>query len=168
MYSINRGDMSKGGYKKNNKVESNHLFKPKWNNKKTVAIRVPEVFKSTLLKIARHLDKTTVISLDDQKIINDVANCFRYKELWTKYKNRTIELRQDKRELFKQIDNLDNKNKQKNNQDKYELAVKCFGEFLESQNLNIEDLSKARKGTKKNQLYEINQWLIKKSANLNS
>lgn len=72
--------MPRGGLRPNTKVESNHLFKPKWNNKKTTAIRIPEVFKDVLLGIARHLDKTKVTTEDDQEVIDDVADCFRHEK----------------------------------------------------------------------------------------
>ena len=65
--------------------------------------------------------------------------------------------------VYQEIFHKSNQNKQKNSQNKYQIAVECFGEFVESQKLNMEDLSKSRKGTKKHQLYEINQWLIEKS-----
>lgn len=152
--------MPRGGKRPNTKVESNHLFKPRWNNKKTVAIRVPEVFKDVLLGIARHLDKTKVITEDDQEIIDDVVNCFRHKKLWIQYRSRLVEIRQEKIVLLKEIDNLTNQSKQNSNQNKYKIAAKCFDEFLNSQNLNIEELAKSRKGTKKHQLYEINKWFI--------
>jgi hypothetical protein len=155
--------MPKGGLRTDKDGTTNHLFKPKWNNKKTTAIRIPEVFKSVLLGIARHLDRTQISTIDDQEIIDDVVNCFRYKELWSKYKSRIIELRQEKRELIHEVNNLSKPNKQKNQQNKYQIAVECFEEFVDNQNLNMEELSKSRKGTKKHQLYEINQWLLKQS-----
>lgn len=87
--------------------------KPKWNNKKTTAIRIPEVFKGVLLGIAKHLDKTKVSTGDEREIIDDVVNCFRYKELQIKYRKRLIELRDEKKELIREVDKLSRKSLQK-------------------------------------------------------
>ena len=42
---------------------------------------------------------------------------------------------------------------------RYQIAVECFEEFIESQKLDLSELSKAKKGTKKRQLSDIHQWL---------
>ena len=150
--------MSKGGLRVGKDGTTNHLFKPKWNNKKTSAIRIPEVFKDVLLTIARHLDKAQISTIDDREIVDDVVNCFKYKELKERYKTRIIELRQDKKKLLEENEKLAKLIKQNNSKSKNKTAVEFFAEYLESQNLNMEDLSKSRKGTKKHQLFEINEW----------
>lgn len=151
--------MTRGGLRQNNKSDSNHLFKPKWRLGKTTAIRIPEVLKNTLLEIAKHLDKTK-LSLDkDANILDDIVNCFLYKERSQKYRNVIVELRTEKRELIHELNQKSKQNSHKNQLNKYQIAVECFEEFLKSQNLNVEELSKARKGSKKHQLWIIYQWL---------
>lgn len=155
--------MSRGGLRPNTKVESNHLFKPKWNNKKTIAIRIPEVFKSCLINLARYLDKPENSSLfkDDNYIISIIE---KYNDLEANYQSTCRELEECRKQNLELKDSQKiHQNLQKNKQNKYQVAVVCFGEFMESQNLNMDELSKSRKGTKKHQMYEINQWLIKQS-----
>ena len=155
--------MPRGGYRANNKIESNHLFKPKWNNKKTTAIRIPEVFKTCLINLARYLDKpeNSSLSKEDNYIVSIIE---KYDDLEANYQSTCRELKEYKRQNLGLIDSQKiHQNSQKNQQNKYQVAVECFGEFVESQNLNMDELSKSRKGTKKHQMYEINQWLIKQS-----
>ena len=155
--------MSRGGLRPNTKVESNHLFKPKWNNKKTTAIRIPEVFKTCLVNLARYLDKPENSGLfkDDNYIISIVE---KYNDLEVNYQSSCKELEECRKENL-QLKNLQkiNQSSQKNQQDKYQVAVECFEEFVKNQNLDMEKLSKSRKGTKKYQIYEINQWFIEQS-----
>ena len=155
--------MPRGGYKPNTKVESNHLFKPKWNNKKTTAIRIPEVFKACLINLARYLDKHENSGLfeDDNYIISIVE---KYNDLEVNYQSICKELEEFKEEnsRLKDLQRV-NQNSQKNQQNKYQIAIECFEEFVKNQNLDMEELSKSRKGTKKHQLYEINQWFIEQS-----
>ena len=148
--------MPRGGLRPNTKVESNHLFKPKWNNKKTTAIRIPEVFKACLINLARYLDKPENSGLfeDDNYIISIVE---KYNDLEANYQSICEKLEEYKEE------NLQLKNSQKNQQNKYQVAIECFEEFVKNQNLDMEELSKSRKGTKKHQIYEINQWFIEQS-----
>ena len=148
--------MPRGGLRPNTKVESNHLFKPKWNNKKTTAIRIPEVFKACLINLARYLDKPENSGLfkDDNYIISIVE---KYNDLEVNYQSSCKELKECKEE------NLQLKDSRKNQQDKYQVALECFEEFVKNQNLDMEELSKSRKGTKKHQIYEINQWFIEQS-----
>ena len=155
--------MPRGGLRPNTKVESNHLFKPKWNNKKTIAIRIPELFKACLINLARYLDKPENSSLfeDDNYIISIIE---KYNDLEANYQSSCQKLEECKEENL-QLKNSQgvNQNPQKSQQDKYQLAVECFEEFVKNQNLDIEKLSKSRKGTKKHQIYEINQWFIEQS-----
>ena len=155
--------MSRGGLRPNTKVESNHLFKPKWNNKKTTAIRIPEVFKTCLINLARYLDKPENSGLfeDDKYIISIIE---KYNNLEANYQSSCKELEKCKEEnlQLKDLQNI-NQNSQKNQQNKYQIAVECFEEFVENQNLDMEELSKSRKGTKKHQIYQINQWFIEQS-----
>lgn len=150
--------MPRGGLRSNTKVESNHLFKPKWNNKKTTAIRIPEIFKDTLLAIARYLDKPEFLDENISSIQERVIN---YKTLESNlefYRTEVFKLQEQNKNLSQTIEKQTNQNKQKNQENKYQIAVECFGEFVESQNLNMKELSKARKGTKKHQLWLINNW----------
>lgn len=155
--------MPRGGRRPNTKVESNHLFKPKWNNKKTTAIRIPEVFKDCFIALARYLDKSEFSGNFDINLVDKVVDYDNVKSDLNEYQSEIIKLREENIKLSQEINNQTNQNKQKNQPNNYLIAVECFGEFVEKNDLTIEDLSKARKGTKKHQLYEINQWLLKKS-----
>lgn len=136
-------NMPRGGHRPNTKVESNHLFKPKWNNKKTTAIRIPEVFKDILLSLARYFDKP-----ENTSIVQSLFNAIQIIENHpTKFTNS-------------------NSKQTEEQQNKYQIAVECFEEFVENQNLNMEELSKSRKGTKKHQLWLINNWFQAKSREL--
>ena len=148
--------MPRGGLRKDSKGTTNHLFTPKWNNKKTTAIRIPEVFKTCLINLARYLDKPENSRLfeDDNYIVSIVK---KYDDLQANYQSSCEELEECRKE------NLQLKNSQKNQQDKYQIAVECFEEFVKIQNLDMEELSKSRKGTKKHQIYQINQWFIEQS-----
>ena len=157
--------MPRGGLRPNTKVESNHLFKPKWKNKKTTAIRIPEVFKDVLLGLARCLD-----AIKNSPDNNEVKIAIFNLDISTdenlhllSFPDRSTDFVAG--EIHELISDKPNQNKQKNQQNKYQLAVECFGEFVESQSLNVEELSKSRKGTKKHQLFEINQWLVEQSNN---
>lgn len=150
--------MPRGGLRKDKQGTTNHLFISKWNNKKTTAIRIPEIFKDTLVAIARYLDKPEFLDEDISNIQERVIN---YKTLESNlefYKNEVLKLQEQNKNLSRTIEKQTNQNKQKNQENKYQIAVECFEEFVESQNLNIEELSKARKGTKKHQLWLINNW----------
>ncbi len=155
--------MPRGGLRPNTKVESNHLFKPKWNNKKTTAIRIPEVFKACLINLARYLDKPENSGLfkDDNYITSIIE---KYNNLEANYQSSCEQLEECKKENL-QLKNLQksSQNLQKKQQNKYQIAVECFREFVKDQNLDMEDLSKSKKGTKKHQIYEINQWFIEQS-----
>ena len=156
--------MPRGGLRKGNKSESNHLFKPKWNNKKTTAIRIPETFKNTLLFIARYLDNLKESSKIQELILSDIHYLELYKSETKKYEDKFEKLEQDKENFLKQINELTKKN-ERNDKNKYQLSVECFQEYLKSQNLNIEELSKSRKGSKKHQLFEINEWFKSQCSN---
>lgn len=158
--------MVKGGLTKNNKSHANYLFTPKWRLGKTTAIRIPEVLKDKVMEVARYLDNKLKIEV---KNINFV-------EVLEENNNLKIEvynLRNENQKLQQQLDNLSevtknqNSSNYENNQvNKYQLAVECFREYLESQNQNMEELSKARKGTKKHQLWLINNWFDTHSRNV--
>jgi len=155
--------MPRGGLRRDSNYTTNHLFKPKWNNKKTTAIRIPEVFKDTLLSLARYFDKP-----ENNGILQNSFNAIEIIENYSNLENKCRELDREIKELrdknFAQQNlQIETQNKQKSNQNKYQVAVECFGEFVESQNLNMEELSKSKKGTKKHQLFQINQWLMEKS-----
>ena len=155
--------MPRGGLRKDSKGTTNHLFTPKWNNKKTTAIRIPEVFKACLINLARYLDKPENFGLfeDDNYIISIIE---KYNDLEANYQSSCKKLKECKEENL-QLKDLQrvNQNSQKNQQNKYQVAVECFEEFVKNQNLDMEDSSKSRKGTKKHQIYKINQWFIEQS-----
>ena len=155
--------MSRGGLRPNTKVESNHLFKPKWNNRKTIAIRIPEVFKACLINLARYLDKPENSGLfEDDNYITSIIE--KYNDLEVNYQSSCKELKECRKENL-QLKDLQktNQNLQKNQQNKYRIAVECFEEFVKNQSLDMEELSKSKKGTKKHQMYQINQWFIEQS-----
>ena len=155
--------MARGGLRKNNKSGFNHLFKPKWNNKKTTAIRIPEIFKDTLLFIAKYLDILQNSDAVQKIIVEDIQNLSLYKKELEKSKIEIKKLQKNLKNIPKQADKKTNQNKLND----YQIAVKCFDEFIESQSLSIEDLSKSRKGTKKYQLYEIHSWLSEQAKKAN-
>lgn len=155
--------MPRGGLRVDEQGTTNHLFKPKWNNKKTTAIRIPEIFKSVIMNLVRGLDKYKIANNDGLvavAIMRFDLHSNNELNLMTKVTKNPDQLAKD---IYQKISNEDNQKSQKNQQNKYRIAVECFGEFVESQNLNMEELSKSRKGTKKHQIYEINQWLIEQS-----
>ena len=152
--------MPRGGLRPNTKVESNHLFKPKWNNKKTTAIRIPEIFKDSFIAIARYLDKLESYDKDKDNILEKLINYNTLECNLKDYQNKVIELQEKNQQLSNNIENQINQNSQKN---KYKIAVECFEEFVETKKLNMEELYKSRRNTKKHQLHEINQWLTEKS-----
>lgn len=159
--------MTKGGIRPDTKVESNHLFKPKWNNKKTTAIRIPEVFKESFMALAKYLDTSEFIGDDFSKIHEKVIN---YKVLENNlkfYQEQTAKLKKKNKLVKEKLSEINNQDVQTNKQDDYQIAVRCFDEYIKSQNLNIDELSKSRKGTKKYQLYEIHNWLSKQVENIN-
>ena len=155
--------MPRGGLRKDSKGTTNHLFTPKWSHGKTVAIRIPEILKDPLISLAEYLDgRLNLFDLmDSNMLVNKVV---RYNELEAQNRKYSQEIERLKRERSEYTNShKSNQNSQKNQQNKYQMAVECFEEFVESKNLNMEELSKSRKGTKKHQMYEINQWLIEKS-----
>ena len=151
--------MTRGGLRPNNKSDSNHLFKPKWRLGKTTAIRIPDIFKNSFLEVARYLDLKPKSEIKD---INFVEVLEENNKLKIEICNLQNELRkfQQKLEIEEKLNQLDINNQVQNiEQNKYQIAVECFVEFVENQDLNIEELSKARKGSKKHQLWMIYQWL---------
>lgn len=155
--------MPRGGLRRDSQGTINHLFTPKWNNKKTTAIRIPEILKDKFLDLARYLDlkpKEEIIQLDFLGLIEENI---KLKQEVNNYKNVSLNLENESQNLSSINDKTSNQNIQKNQQNKYQLAVECFMEFVEIQNLNVEELSKSRKGTKKHQLFEIYQWLNQKA-----
>jgi len=155
--------MTRGGLRENTKVESNHLFKPKWKLGKTVAIRIPEALKDCLLDIARWADNSEIIPDNSLEIYEKIDNYLPLKKRANNYVKQIAELKKENK-FLKNIAKDKTKSSVPNSEvNKYKLAVECFGEFVESQNLNMEELYKARKGTKKRQLLEIYAWLNSKA-----
>lgn len=157
--------MNKGGSKQNKASDYNHLFKPKWVLGKTAAIRIPAILKDKLLDVARYLDIKSEKEIENLDIVEQLENN-------TKLNNQTFKLHNENVRLNQTIDmlrhingDLINQLEKTSKQSNYQIAIECFDEFLKSRNLNMEDLSKSRKGTKNYQLFEINQWF--KSQDIN-
>lgn len=143
--------MSKGGILPRGKDGSiEHLYKGKWRLGKTTTLRIPVVLKDFLLSLARKLDKSG-LQLDSSEFI----------DRFTKYKKLESNLEVCKQENLKLQEKIQKSNEQiqfQNKQNKYQIAVECFEEFVEKQGLDFDDLSKSRKGTKKHQLWMIREW----------
>ena len=147
--------MTRGGLRRDSRGTTDHLFKNKWRLGKTTAIRIPEVLKDLLMSIAKHLDKSELALTDSDEILKRLTE---YKKLQSNadfYRNEFLKLKEKNLELSQQISNQSNQNSFEN---KYQIAVKCFEEFVEKQGLDFDDLSKSRKGTKKHQLWMIREW----------
>ena len=59
--------------------------------------------------------------------------------------------------------NLVDKFSNRTNQNKYLIVSECFQEFLQEQELDIEQLRQSRSGTKKRQLADIHDWFLEKA-----
>ena len=100
-----------------------------------------------LFKSKWNLGKTTVIRIPE--ILKDeFLHLAKYLDNKEKEKIQKINLVEE----LKGNITLDKSNR-------YQIAVECFEEFIESQKLDLSELSKAKKGTKKRQLSDIHQWL---------
>lgn len=157
--------MTRGGYRPNNKVESNHLFKPKWRLGKTAAIRIPAILKNKFLQLARYLDDESAKKLENLDIVEQIKSN-------DELNNRTFKLHNETVKLNKEIDMLTHINSELRKQlesisvkSRYQIAAECFEEYINSQNLKMEELSKSRKGSKKHLLFEVNQWLKSQNSN---
>lgn len=156
--------MSRGGLRPRSKDGSlGHLMQPKWNLGKTTAIRIPLAIKEHLLELAKYLDNSKKVSDSAKEII---AKIDKYDQLVSELNNSQLEikkLQQEVEKLSKQNQTQNNSSFGKRKTDKYQIAVECFEEYVEKQNLKMENLSKERKGTKKHQLWEIQTWLKSKT-----
>lgn len=159
MYNAIKANMLTGGVKHSKASDSNHLFKPKWTLGKTVAIRIPAILKNNLLDVARYLDIKSEKEIENLDIVEQLKNNI-------KLNNQTFKLHNETAKLNHEIDVLTHINvdlrkqlEKISKQNRYQIAIECFDEFLKSKNLNVEDLSKSRKNTKNYQLFEVNQWL---------
>lgn len=158
--------MPKGGLKRGKASDSNHLFKPKWSLGKTVAIRIPAILKDKFLDVARYLDIKSEKEIKNLDIVEQLKNNIELNNQTFKLHNETVRLNQKINMLIHINEDLIKQSNKISKQSRYQIAVECFDEFLKSKNLNVEDLSKSRKGTKNHQLFEINQWL--KSQDINN
>lgn len=157
--------MAKGGLRRGNKADSNHLFTPKWRLGKTTAIRIPEIFKDSFLEIAKYLDlkpKSEVENINFIEVIKENSNL---KDEINNLKNRNQDLQYKFDILFKLIEKQTNINSENFSVDKYQIALECFEEFVEKQGLDFDDLSKSRKATKKHQLWMIREWFENQKSN---
>lgn len=144
--------MPKGGIlPKGEDGSIDHLYKSKWRLGKTTAIRIPIILKDFLLSLARQLDKSG-LQLDSSEFVHRFTNYQKLQSDLEFCRQKNLKLEKKNQKLNKQIQLQDKQNK-------YQIAVECFEEFVENQNLNIEELSKSRKGTKKHQLWMIRNWL---------
>lgn len=151
--------MPKGGIRTDSQGRTDHLYSPKWRLGKTTAIRIPAILKHKLLELAKYLDTKQIKEVESLNVIQTIENN-------SELNNRTFKLHNEVVKLNRDIDMLTHINEDLREQlakiskkSRYQIAVECFEEFIKSQNLNMEDLSKSRKGTKKHQLFEIDQWL---------
>ena len=147
--------MPRGGLRKDSKGTTNHLFRNKWRLGKTTAIRIPEVLKDFLMSVAKQLDKSELLLTNSDEIVKRITDYEKVESNVEFYRNEVLKLKKENQRLSQQTFN---QNKQKKSINKYQIAVECFEEFVENQNLNIEELSKSRKGTKKHQLWMIKNW----------
>lgn len=147
--------MPRGGLRKDSKGTTNHLFRNKWRLGKTTAIRIPEILKDSLMSVARQLDKSELLLTNSDEIVKRITDYEKVESNIEFYRDEVLKLKKENQRLAQQITN---QNKQKKSTSRYQIAVECFEEFVENQNLNIEELSKSRKGTKKHQLWMIKNW----------
>lgn len=158
--------MPKGGLRTDKQGTTNHLFTPKWGLGKTTAIRIPEVLKDKLLTLARYLDKKSKKEIEKINIVEELEKNNTLNQQAFKLHNQTVILN-NKIEMLTHInEELTKQLKAISKLNRYQIASECFTEFIQSQHLNIEELSKSRKGIKKHQLAEINQWLIQQSKDI--
>lgn len=156
--------MTRGGFRANNKVESNHFFKPKWRLGKTAAIRIPAILKNRLMEVAKYLDNKSENEIKSLDIIESLKTNSELNKRTFNLHNETVRLNREidmlihiNEDLRKQLENIAEGKC-------YQIAEECFTEYVNSQGVNLEDLSKSRKGTKKRQLWDISQWLKSKST----
>ena len=157
--------MTKGGYRANNKVECNHLFKPKWRLGKTAAIRIPAILKDKLLDMAKYLDNKPIKKVLSIDIVKEIENNIELNKRTFELHNETVKLNRENNmlthineDLRKQLDEISKKSQ-------CQIAIEYFEKYLKSQNLNMEELSKSRKGSKKHLLFEVDQWLKSQDSN---
>lgn len=166
LYNIHTAIMPKGGLRTDKQGTTNHLFTPKWELGKTTAIRIPEVLKDKLLALARYLDKKSKQEIEKINVVEELENNNALNQQAFKLHNHAVVLN-NKIEMLTHInEELTKQLKAISKLNRYQIASECFKEFIESQQLNMEELSKSRKGTKKHQLAEINQWLIEQSEDI--
>lgn len=62
--------MNKGGLRKSNKGDYEHLFTGKWKLGKTTTIRIPEILKDKILELARYLDRYKKEEIEDINLVS--------------------------------------------------------------------------------------------------
>lgn len=135
-----------------------YLNSGSWHLGRTIVIRVPEILKEKLLKLARILDNQEDYETQFQMMVDSESKSTSYQDELTAWKTQRDHLLQKLKEKEEIIRALGQKPKQPTSSNKYKIARQCFLEFLVSQKLNIEDISTSRKGTKKHQLFMIYEW----------
>lgn len=135
-----------------------YLNSGSWHLGKTVVIRVPELLKEKLLNLARILDSQTDYEAQFEMMIEPESKSISYQDELTAWKTQRDHLLQKLAEKEEIIRALQQKPNQPTSTKKYKIARQCFLEFLVSQKLNIDEISKSRKGTKKHQLFTIYEW----------
>jgi len=133
-----------------------------WYLGKTTVIRVPEVLKEKLLRLTRILDSHTDYEAKFQTMIHPKGELVGYQEELETLKTEREHFIQNLKEKDDIIRVMDEQPCEPIGSERYEIATQCFLEFLTSQKLNIDDLSTARKGTKKHQLFTVYKWLDNK------
>lgn len=157
--------MSRGGLQPDKNGTLNHLFTPKWRLGKTTAIRIPVVLKDKVMEVAKYLDTKLKIEVENINFVEVLEENNKLKIEIYNLRNENQKLQQELNNLPKVTKSQKVSNSKDNQVNKYQIAVECFGEYVENQNLNMEELSKERKGTKKHQLWMINNWFQSQSRN---
>ena len=135
-----------------------YLNSGSWALGRTTVIRVPEILKQKLIQLARMLDSQEDYEAEFQAMVQSKQLRNKHSEELTAWEYQRDCLYQKLKEKDEIIRALQQKPQQPTSTNKYKIARQCFLEFLVSQKLNIDEISKSRKGTKKHQLFTIYEW----------
>lgn len=156
--------MSKGGIRPRKEDGSTeHLYKQKWNLGKTTVLRIPIVLKDELRKVAKYFDDPKNQKIKNKPIVEYISEHKNLEKKISILESQIKKLNQEikfRDKLKKENTNKFNQQKSKN---KYQIARKCFAEYLVENKLEILSDRKPRKGTIKRQLLEIKLWLEAKT-----
>jgi len=135
-----------------------YLNSGSWHLGKTAVIRVPEILKEKVVQLAKILDSQTDYESSFQAMIQSDKQIDNSSDELKAFKKQIEKLHQKLAEKQEIIKTLEQKPRQHTSANKYKIARQCFLEFLVSQKLNLDEISKSRKGTKKHQLFTIYEW----------